>query len=167
MKILVFSDSHNNPRNMITALKEHRGTVDLVIHLGDGLGDLNLCRDLLDGVATATALGNGEAFSRRLWADVPEEFVISPDGVRLFCCHGHRYHVKLSLAAAAERAREKGADILLYGHTHSPYDGWATAEDGERIRAFNPGSVGLGFPASYGLIEISNGAALTSHRFFN
>ena len=168
MKILVFSDSHQNPKNMLAGLSEHRGTVDLVIHLGDGLGDLNLARDLLNGVAVATVLGNGEEyFHKRLWGDVPDEFTISPDGVKIFCCHGHKYRVKLGLGDAVARAEEKGADLLLYGHTHNPYDGWETAPGGKAIHVFNPGSIGMAYPESYGIIEISGGVALTSHRFFH
>ncbi len=168
MKILVFSDSHQNPKNMIAALSEHRGTVDLVIHLGDGLGDLKTAGALLENVAVATVRGNGEAFfGAMLWGDVPDEFVISPDGVRIFCCHGHRYHVKSGLSYAAEAAARAGAELLLFGHTHDPYDGWEECPGGKMIHAFNPGSVGLGYPASYGIVEIADGGVLTSHRFFD
>ena len=78
MKILVFSDSHGNPKYLASALREHKGTVDLAIHLGDGLSDMGRVGDLLDGVATATVIGDGEQFfERRLWADVPDATVIS------------------------------------------------------------------------------------------
>ena len=74
MKILVFSDSHDNPKYLAAALREHKGTVDLAIHLGDGLSDMRRVGDLLEGVATATVIGNGEQFfERRLWPDVPDE----------------------------------------------------------------------------------------------
>ncbi len=168
MKILVFSDSHGNPNNIRAALSEHRGTVDLVIHLGDGISDLRRADDLLDGVAVATVLGNGEEFfERRMWEDVPSEFTICPDGVRLFCCHGHKYRVKHSLSAAVAKAEELGADFLLFGHTHEPCDGIETAPGGKDIRVFNPGSVGAAYPPSYGIIEIRDNGVLVSHRFFD
>ena len=168
MKILVFSDSHDNPKYLAAALREHKGTVDLAIHLGDGLSDLRRVGDLLDGVATATVIGNGEQFfERRLWADVPDETVISPDGVRILCCHGHKYRVKFGLSALADRADEIGADLVLFGHTHNAFDGWERSGSGKEIRFFNPGSVGLGYPPSYGIVETKDGKFITSHRFFD
>ncbi len=168
MKILVFSDSHDNPKYLAAALREHKGTVDLAIHLGDGLSDMRRVGDLLEGVATATVIGNGEQFfERRLWADVPDETVISPDGVRILCCHGHKYRVKFGLSALADRADEIGADLVLFGHTHNAFDGWERSGSGKEIRFFNPGSVGLGYPPSYGIVETVDGKFITSHRFFD
>ena len=168
MKILVFSDSHNNPRYIAAALREHRGTVDLAIHLGDGLSDMERVGDLLDGVATATVLGNGEQFfGRGLWTDVPDETVISPDGVRILCCHGHKYRVKSGTSALAARAEQIGADLVLFGHTHEPFDGWENSPSGKQIRFFNPGSAGAGWRASYGIVETKDGKFITSHRFFD
>ena len=168
MKILVFSDSHDNPKYLAAALREHKGTVDLAIHLGDGLSDMRRVGDLLDGVAIATVIGNGEQFfERRLWPDVPDETVISPDGVRILCCHGHKYRVKFGLSALADRADEIGADLVLFGHTHNAYDGWEKTGSGKEIRFFNPGSVGLGYPPSYGIVETVDGKFITSHRFFD
>ncbi|MBR7033441.1 MAG: YfcE family phosphodiesterase [Clostridia bacterium] len=168
MKILVFSDSHGNPKYLAAALREHKGTVDLAIHLGDGLSDMERAGDLLDCTATATVIGNGEQFfERRLWADVPDETVISPDGVRILCCHGHKYRVKHGLSSLAEHAEQIGADLVLFGHTHDPFDGWEKTPSGKLIRFFNPGSVGLGYPASYGIVETVGGKFITSHRFFD
>lgn len=168
MKILVFSDSHDNPKYLAAALREHKGTVDLAIHLGDGLSDMRRVGDLLEGVATATVIGNGEQFfERRLWADVPDETVISPDGVRILCCHGHKYRVKFGLSALADRADEIGADLVLFGHTHNAFDGWERSGSGKEIRFFNPGSIGLGYPPSYGIVETVDGKFITSHRFFD
>ncbi|MBR6915020.1 MAG: YfcE family phosphodiesterase [Clostridia bacterium] len=168
MKILVFSDSHGNPKYLAAALREHKGTVDLAIHLGDGLSDMERAGDLLDCTATATVIGNGEQFfERRLWADVPDETVISPDGVRILCCHGHKYRVKHGLSSLAEHTEQIGADLVLFGHTHDPFDGWEKTPSGKLIRFFNPGSVGLGYPASYGIVETVGGKFITSHRFFD
>ena len=168
MKILVFSDSHNNPTYLAAALREHKGTVDLVVHLGDGLSDLERVGDLCDNVAKVTVLGNGEQFfERRLWQDVPDETVISPDGVRILCCHGHRYRVKFGTSGLAAHAEEKGADLVLFGHTHTAYDGWEPSPTGKMIRLFNPGSAGAGYPASYGIIETKDGKFIVSHRFFD
>ena len=35
VKILIVSDSHGNNRNLIQAVKNMRGTMDMMIHLGD------------------------------------------------------------------------------------------------------------------------------------
>ena len=46
-----------------------------------------------------------------------------------------------------ERAKEKGADIALFGHTHTPF-----YEYRENIHLFNPGSVAN---SEYGIIDIT------------
>ena len=52
-------------------------------------------------------------------------------------------------------AKEKGADIALYGHTHVAHD-----EEVDGIRLFNPGS--LGYEKSFGVIEIRDGQVLSN-----
>ena len=85
-------------------------------------------------------------------------------GVRFMCMHGHSYGVKSSLDRAVYAAEENEADILLYGHTHTPKDTVVNLDGGKSIRVFNPGSVGRGYPSSYGIIEIDRrGNILTSH----
>lgn len=166
MKILVFSDSHGMTDNMETALAEHRGAFDAVIHLGDGAGDLKRYA-LPEGTRVIAVAGNYEDFfSAYVPHDYLPEVTAELGGVKVLCVHGHRYGVKSSVDRAAARAAEVGASLLLFGHTHTPRDSSVVLPSGEILRIFNPGAVGRGYPSSYGIVEIRNGQILTSHRYF-
>ena len=57
--------------------------------------------------------------------DQPEQLT-ELGGVRILMMHGHTRHVKSGpMAAMCTAARECGADILLFGHTHQPLVGRA------------------------------------------
>ena len=160
MKILVFSDSHGNTSRMKEAVKAHLPSCKLVIHLGDGVRDIDYVSSLFPELPVISLKGNGESFSR----DVR---IFDEYGVRLMCMHGHTYHVKSGIEYAARAAVEEGADILLYGHTHTAYDTLVRFDDGRSVRVFNPGSIGRGRPASYGIVDIDKrGNILTSHFCF-
>lgn len=154
MKILVFSDSHGDYRRLKKAADMHPDA-DMFIFLGDGLRDAERLFDESKGVTAVAVKGNcdisGVGFSD-LYLD---EQTLDIEGVRIFCCHGHKYSVKFSLLNLAYRAREKEVDIALFGHTHTPVE---TVNEG--IRFFNPGSVREG---SFGIIYIENGAVVASH----
>lgn len=166
MKILVFSDSHGVTDKMETALAEHRGETDAVIHLGDGAGDLKRCA-VPEGIPVITVSGNYEDFfSAFMPNDHPPERIVEFGGVRILCTHGHRYGVKSSVERAAAHAGSSGAALLLFGHTHRPLDVSETLPSGEILRIFNPGTAGNGYPSSYGIVEIRDGQILTSHRYF-
>ena len=157
MKILVFSDSHGNTSRMISAIADHGRSVDLVIHLGDGVRDFEYVMSIYPDIPTVSIKGNGETFSR-------DKCVLDLDGVRIMCIHGHTYGVKEDLTRAAMCAATDDCNLLLFGHTHRAYDNLFTSPDGKDVRLFNPGSVGIGYPPSYGVVNISkNGTFLTSH----
>ena len=96
MKILVFSDSHGNTSKMISAIADHRSSTDLIVHLGDGAGDM---RGIMREFPEKTYLcgGNCDFFS-----PYPEEGIIELESVRIFYCHGHKFHVKSFLDRLAE-----------------------------------------------------------------
>ena len=62
--------------------------------------------------------------------------------------HGHLYGVKSDLTRVVYAARERNADLLLYGHTHIPVTDY---EDGLYI--LNPGSIHGG--GTYGVVDLS------------
>ena len=159
MKILVFSDSHRNTSRMISAIADHGRSVDLVIHLGDGVRDLEYVSSIYPDIPTVSIKGNGETFSR-------DKCILDLEGVRIMCIHGHTYGVKEDLLRAAMCAAVDECDLLLYGHTHTANDTLYTSPDGKDVRLFNPGSIGKGYPPSYGVVNISkNGTFLTSHAY--
>ena len=160
MKILVFSDSHGNTSRMREAIEEHLPSCGMIIHLGDGVRDIEYVSAFYPEIPVVSLKGNGET----LFRDVR---VFDECGVRFMCMHGHSYGVKYSLDRAIYAAEENCADILLYGHTHTAKDTLVNLESGKSIRVFNPGSVGKGYPCSYGIISIDRrGNILTSHRTF-
>ena len=67
--------------------------------------------------------------------------------------HGHYYNVSFGPQMLAEVAKEKGADVVLYGHTHVPL----LREEGG-ITIMNPGSISYPRQSdrrpSYGVIEV-------------
>lgn len=60
--------------------------------------------------------------------------VVTLGGKKIYCTHGHTEHVKYGTDELICRARQEGADIVLYGHTHS---GVTAYDDGLYI--MNPG----------------------------
>lgn len=169
MKILVLSDSHGRVDRLSRAVELNRDA-DAIIHLGDGLRDLKYV-DLPD-VPIYKVRGNGEDFGAFLGSDVPRELFTEIGGVKILMMHGHIYSVKSGIDRAACYAMEKGADLLLFGHTHGALEryipegsdlGFGKAE--RSIYAFNPGSIGeprFNSP-KFGLITIRNGNFLLSH----
>ena len=156
MKILVFSDSHGNTSRMKEIISMHGASCKLIIHLGDGVRDISYVSSFFPEIPVISLNGNGESLKR----DVR---IFDECGVRFMCMHGHSYNVKFGLDRAVYAAMEAEADVLLYGHTHTPHDTSVPRENGKYLKVFNPGSVGRGYPPSYGIIEISRGQVLTSH----
>ncbi|MBQ4561717.1 MAG: metallophosphoesterase [Clostridia bacterium] len=155
MRILVFSDSHNNDGNMKQALELNRGRFDLCIHLGDGCREFELLSEEYPTIPFVTVDGNGEDFfgSKRL-----TETVLDLEGKRIFITHGHRYNVKFSTTSLEYRAVEKECDVALYGHTHIPDNRYIPDIMGRTLYVFNPGSISrppFGHKAGFGVIEIT------------
>lgn len=163
MKILVFSDSHGRESNMGRALAVHRDA-DAVFHLGDGTTEFELlCREY-PNMAAAHVPGNYEdCFGRS-----PFSYFITEVGpYRFFLTHGHMFSVKEGLNILINFAKGKGADVILYGHSHTKYYEYIAAEDesDKPVHIFNPGSITRprdGAP-SYGIIEIRDNGILFSH----
>ncbi len=156
MKIIVFSDSHGERENMREVLRRNRHA-DLVIHLGDGTDDM--AEVLLDFPMMPCRMitGNREEYFRPRCADAVSEDITNLCGCKIFACHGHRYHVKLTEAALVQHAASMGADIILYGHTHRAVVRSLESESaGRTVHIMNPGSVGAAKP-TYGVIEITDG----------
>ena len=85
------------------------------------------------------------------WADADNpERLIELGGVRILMMHGHTRGVKSSAMNACYAARECGAQILLFGHTHRPLVDW----DGT-LWVMNPGSIRD--RRTYGVITLEGG----------
>lgn len=169
MKILVFSDSHGRSDRLGKAFALNRDA-DVILHLGDGYGDLRYLK--LPDIPVYAVKGNGEDWLSMRGDGVPRERFLTFEGISFLMMHGHTHAVKSGFDRAAKYAIDLGADVLLFGHTHGAVDkfipagselGFGKAE--KDIRIFNPGSIGepkFGAP-KFGLITIKNGSVLMSH----
>ena len=148
MKIIVVSDTHGSYRNFKKVMQLNRNA-DIVVHCGDSRDEVDRIKTEYPDKTYYTVKGNCD-FEM---LPIVEEFTV--DGVRFMATHGHIYNVKYGLFDIDRAAREKQADIVLYGHTHIAED---TVRDG--VRFCNPGSLGYG--KSFGVIEIKDGQVLTN-----
>ena len=157
MKILVFSDSHNHPDLMEKAVRLNVGHgLDAVFFLGDGYSDFERVMAKHPGPKYYGVLGNCDSY--RLLAGGSYEKTVELGGHRFLLMHGHKHGVKGGIGGAVNYAVSKGADVLLFGHTHEafdePIDASADGSDGASVRAINPGSVGAWFGASFALLDL-------------
>ena len=159
MEILIVSDTHGRKDNLLKLLRSHPNTRYLLF-CGDGIADLASVKSAFPDLITVAVCGNCD----RLFFEVPSEETLRIGGIKILLMHGHLYGVKGGIGAALSRVKEVDADILLYGHTHIPFE--KTLSLGERnVTVFNPGSLaerGLdGY--SYGTLEIRENGFLLSH----
>ena len=142
MKILVVSDSHGDYRSF-DKLVRCQSKAEVVIFLGDGYEEYGDVRLNYPNKMFIAVKGNND------WScplPLNEERVI--EGKRFFITHGHIEHVKYGLDMLKQKARSRGADIVLFGHTHIPY-----IEYDGGLNILNPGSIRR-FNCSYGVIDI-------------
>lgn len=149
MKIIVVSDSHGSLYPLRRIMELNRNA-DIVVHCGDSQGEMEEIKLLFPDKQYIMVKGNCD-FGSML--PMSEEFTV--EGVKFFACHGHAYNVKWGLLNLYEAAREIGADVALFGHTHIAHD-----ELVDGIRLFNPGSASYG--KSFGVIEVKNGQVLSN-----
>jgi uncharacterized protein len=108
---------------------------DVVVHAGDWVSV-----DLLDALEARAArlvgvYGNNDGPALR--ARLPEVARAELEGVRFAVVH------ETGAAAGRERrcaAAYPDADVLVFGHSHIPWDTTATRPDGGALRLLNPGS---------------------------
>ena len=149
MKVLIVSDTHGREQNLAEAL-EQTGPIDQLIHLGDVEGGAEHIRKLAGDAPAAIIAGNNDFF-----CDLPNERIFTLGGHRIFMTHGHGYFVHSGTLYLKREARKKGADIVMFGHTHKPY-----MEEDNELLVLNPGSLSLprqeGHRPTYIVMEIAN-----------
>ncbi len=147
MRFLVLSDVHERVGPLERVLELHPAAD--VIFLGDGLRGVEDAAARYPDRRFITVPGNCD------WsASQPATRVELLGGKRFFITHGHKYGVKYGLYTLQLAAKERQADVVLFGHTHVPYE---TYEDG--MYFLNPGS--LGYDERYGYVDITPAGILT------
>jgi len=147
VKILVISDSHGNKGAI-------RKAVDLevpgiILHLGDHDSDCKTIEPEYPDIPFRCVRGNCDRSSTGADTD---EFTLG--GKRFYMTHGHLQRVKIGLSPVLKAASCRGADVLLFGHTHVPY--YSVKEN---VTVVNPGSIGMG-GKTYAVLEFKNGAVV-------
>ena len=155
MKVLIVSDTHGREQNLAEAL-EQTGPIDQLIHLGDVEGGAEHIRELAGDAPAAIIAGNNDFF-----CDLPNERIFTIGGHRIFMTHGHGYFVHSGTLYLKREARKKGADIVMFGHTHKPY-----MEEDNELLVLNPGSLSLprqeGHRPTYIVMEIADDGQILS-----
>ncbi|MBQ8508841.1 MAG: YfcE family phosphodiesterase [Clostridia bacterium] len=166
MKYLIFSDSHGASVLTRRILGEQQADTDGVIFLGDGLREFRKTAAEFPKLDVHAVAGNCD-FDVSLADQKAFEQFFELEGFRIMITHGHRHFVKMGTDYIADYARQKGADVVLFGHTHQRLETWLPpVKDGEKgLYLFNPGSITLPKDdrLSYGVLTIRNGQILLSH----
>lgn len=139
MKLIIMSDSHGDKGTVkvVSAL-----SADAHFHCGDSELSFN---DPSFG-SMHKVQGNCD-----FDPDFPSEVIVSVGEKTILMVHGHNHDVRSSLMGLYYAAKEKKADIVLFGHSHL-----YGAEMKDGILFVNPGSTRLprgGKAATYAMIE--------------
>lgn len=179
MDVLVISDTHGRRHAVERLLSRLSWRPSTVLFLGDGLRDLSVITgsDRFADVSVFAVAGNCDG-SIIFPSDEPEVRTVILGNLRVVMMHGHTFDVKWGLGEATAYAASREADVLLYGHTHAPYEKILPAgeplRDGTVLKKplliANPGSLGdprCGQAPSFGVLTVRGGAALFSHGTLN
>lgn len=139
---IVFSDIHGDYKNLKkikTLIEENDGG----FFAGDGLsGVLSSSLKNLYWVA-----GNCDGYGEK-------ERIVEIDGVKILLTHGHLYSVKQGMEKLYFRAKEVGANVVIFGHTHMP-----TIVQSDEILFLNPGSSSsLSYTPTFIYMCVTNGS---------
>ena len=147
MRILIISDTHGSHRNLDEVLEREKD-IDMLLHLGDVENDDDYIEAVMDCPVHIVA-GNNDYFSY-----LPREKEIQIGKYKVFMSHGHNYYVSMNTERLRQAARQRGADIVMYGHTHRP-----KVDASEDVIVVNPGSLSYprqeGRRATYIIMEIN------------
>lgn len=129
MKVLVVSDNHGDRDVLVDLVARYRGEVDGMFHCGDS--ELEPTDSLWEDLIVVR--GNCDYDSR---FELQQVRKIGDDTI--FMVHGHHANVRFSLNELVNQAKNVGATIALYGHTHE-----LGAEMNAGLLVLNPGSIRL------------------------
>lgn len=135
MKVIVVSDTHGKNDNYFKLIEMHNP--DMIIHCGDVEGSEYALTEAAN-CPVYMVKGNNDFFS-----ELPKELEVQVENFKVWVTHGHTYGVSVGCGYIKEEASSRGANIVLFGHTHMPL----IDKEGDVI-AINPGS--LSYPRQPG-----------------
>lgn len=164
IKCLILSDSHGNSSLVGRLIRMHRD-IDAVIFLGDGLSDVDAYAMTHNRFAWFAVRGNCDFTATFGGREAPTVDSITLGGRKIVMTHGHLYGAKGGLSGLVSLAEGRGADVVLFGHTHKPTEIYS---DG--VYYFNPGSLSYSYGSTptFGLLTVyeDTGEILLSHGTF-
>ena len=140
--IVAISDTHGNV-SVIDKLLPIINESTYCVHLGDYQRDIWAYRNDIN-CSLCSVKGNCDGGG--------EDDIFEIDDIKVLACHGDRYDVKTSLYKLYLRAKEVGAKLVFYGHTHN-----AEVIEKDGIYFVNPGANTLYGQKSYAYVVIYNG----------
>ena len=150
MRLIVTSDTHRRNRDFFKIVECHKDSTDLFINLGDSEEEVEDFKMYYPHFKIECVIGNCD------WnGSYPVYKMLKCADKKVLITHGHKFYVKHGYQALEEFAKQEGADIVLFGHTHTPY-----CETVDGILYMNPGAVCHG---SYGIIDIEKSGIMAYH----
>ncbi len=122
MRVIAVSDSHGCRGLLRDAVMQAiaGGKVDVFVHCGDGVRDVEAVAPILcdhnPDIRIYAVRGNCDVGA----FDYPAAELFEVGGVRMMAAHGDLYHVKSGTYALCDKARDLGAQVAFFGHTHKP-----------------------------------------------
>ena len=159
MKCLVFSDSHGSTYFIKQVIDMHPDA-EAVFFLGDGLAEIDTLRAGYPEKFWIAVRGNCDFYSSFQGTTARKTETVRLSGYTITATHGDLYGVKSGIGGLVSLAKETDADIVLFGHTHIPFEKYISDYE-KPFYLFNPGSIGNS-AASFGVIELRD-APLLSH----
>jgi putative phosphoesterase len=138
MRIVAVSDTHGSRDLLRDAVMQaaHIGRVDVFVHCGDGVRDMEavdaILHDVNPDVRIYAVSGNCDVSV----FTYPKTELFEVNGVRMMVTHGDKQKVKLDRRALLNEARSLGAQVAFFGHTHQPL-----LEPGAGVMLVNPGQL--------------------------
>ena len=143
MRVAVFSDTHGVTSPMVQAVRDTMP--DALVHLGDFERDAEILLREFPDIPLYHVCGNCDYAAK-----APTRLTVQLGPVTAFLTHGHLYHVDYGrVDSLVYAAQEAGAQLALYGHTHT-----ALHQDMGGVKVVNPGTAGKGQNLTWALLEI-------------
>jgi len=147
--LVVLSDTHSRAGHELAGrTAEAVERADAVVHAGDFTSEAAL--DAFHDAADRLHAVHGNADDRDVQERLPPQRTVEYEGVRILVTH----KPEGGETGLAMRGRERGADLVVFGHTHRP-----TFTDTGDVGLLNPGSHAdpRGGPATYAELRVEKG----------
>ena len=126
MRILIVSDTHGKHGSLDKVLEREK-QIDMFLHMGD-VEDGDIYIEAVLDCPVHIVAGNNDYYG-----NLPREEILQIGKYKVWMTHGHTYCVSMNTRRLKEAARERGVNIVMYGHTHRPdidiEEGLATVKD--------------------------------------